>query len=206
VNQQGVGVFVRFAHEMNGSWYPWSQQPELYVQRFRAMADALHAASPSIAMVWAPNYGGGYPFRGGASEALPGTPHFAPLDTNSDGRLDMHDDPYAPYYPGDDAVDWAGMSLYHWGTKHPWGENVAPASAKFMQQLTGLYHGGQNDQALPDFYHEYGVRRGKPIAIAETAALFNTERSTTDGWPLNRRGGARSTLTRRLRPSRRCAC
>ena len=26
-NAGGVPIFVRFAHEVNGSWYPWSQQP-----------------------------------------------------------------------------------------------------------------------------------------------------------------------------------
>ena len=28
--------------------------------------------------------------------------------------LTMTDDPYLPYYPGDDAVDWVGISLFHW--------------------------------------------------------------------------------------------
>ena len=27
----------------------------------------------------------------------------------------MSDDPYAPFWPGDDVVDWVGMSVYHWG-------------------------------------------------------------------------------------------
>jgi hypothetical protein len=34
-NNDGVAIFVRFAHEMNGSWYPWSQQPAAYVRAFR---------------------------------------------------------------------------------------------------------------------------------------------------------------------------
>jgi soluble lytic murein transglycosylase-like protein len=68
-------------------------------------------------MLWAPNYGGGYPFASGQYNALPGTSDFALLDTNHDGVLNMSDDPYLPYYPGDDAVDWVGMSLYHWGSR-----------------------------------------------------------------------------------------
>ncbi len=28
-------------------------------------------------------------------------------------------DPYAPYYPGDAATDWVGMSLFHWGSGYP---------------------------------------------------------------------------------------
>ncbi len=35
------------------------------------------------------------------------------LDTNGDGKLDMSDDMYTPYYPGDEWVDWVGMSIFH---------------------------------------------------------------------------------------------
>ena len=30
-NHRGGPVLVRYAHEMNGSWYPWGQQPDAYV-------------------------------------------------------------------------------------------------------------------------------------------------------------------------------
>ena len=172
-NNDGVPVLVRFAHEMNGSWYPWSQQPARYIEAFRTLAGAVHAQAPGSAMMWAPNYAGGYPFAGGQFEAKPGTPEFAALDTDSDGALTMSDDSYAPYYPGDDAVDWVGMSLYHWGAKYPWGENELPEPGKFADQLTGNYNGANGDDTLlPDFYHVYGQDHGKPVAIPETAALF----------------------------------
>ena len=119
VNAAGMPVFVRFAHEMNGSWYAWGQQPDGYVEAFRIVAAAVHAGAPASAMVWAPNEGAGYPFIGGAFGAAPGSPEAAALDTDGDGELTRSDDPYAPYYPGDDAVDWVGMSLYHWGNTHP---------------------------------------------------------------------------------------
>jgi hypothetical protein len=172
-NNDGVPVLVRFAHEMNGSWYPWSQQPARYIEAFRTLAGAVHAQAPGSAMMWAPNYAGGYPFAGGQFEAKPGTPEFAALDTDSDGALTMSDDSYAPYYPGDDAVDWVGMSLYHWGAKYPWGENELPEPGKFADQLAGNYNGANGDDTLlPDFYHVYGQDHGKPVAIPETAALF----------------------------------
>ncbi|MFC4396501.1 glycosyl hydrolase [Arthrobacter sedimenti] len=65
INGQGVPVVVRLAHEMNGSWYPWSQQPAEYRQVFTQVADAVHKDAPGSAMMWAPNYAGGYPFAGG---------------------------------------------------------------------------------------------------------------------------------------------
>ncbi|WJZ67465.1 glycoside hydrolase family 26 protein [Kocuria rosea] len=181
INDSGVPVVVRFAHEMNGSWYAWGHQPTAYVEAYRRVADAVHEHAPGSAMMWAPNYGGGYPFAGGQYEAEPGTADFRALDTDGDGALTMADDPYAPYYPGDDAVDWVGMSLYHWGDRHPWGENELPEPGKFAAQLTGTYDGaGGDDSAVPDFYAEYGQRRGKPVAIPETAALYNPAEGGAD--------------------------
>ncbi|PTT68505.1 glycoside hydrolase family 26 protein [Arthrobacter sp. HMWF013] len=174
MNAEGVPVIVRFAHEMNGSWYPWSQQPVEYKAAFTAVASAVHAGAPGSAMMWAPNYAGGYPFAGGQYEAKPGTAGFDALDTDRDGALTMADDSYAPYYPGDEAVDWVGMSLYHWGARYPWGENEIPEANKFTDQLTGTYAGANGDDSLlPNFYEVYGQEHGKPVAIPETAALYN---------------------------------
>jgi hypothetical protein len=184
---QGVPVFVRFAHEMNGSWYPWGQQPSAYAAAFRLVADAVHATGSRSAMVWAPNYAGGYPFRAGPFEALAGSAEFGELDTNRDGRLDMTDDPYAPYYPGDDAVDWVGMSLYHWGGAYPWAENEIPEAGKFEAQLSGNYSGlNGDDTAVPDFYEVYGKQHSKPVAIPETAAFYDPARGGPDELVLKR--------------------
>lgn len=172
-NERGVRILVRFAHEMNGSWYSWSQQPTDYIAAFRTIADAVHSYAPLTGMLWAPNNGAGYPFTGGAFEASPDDPDFALLDTDRDGVLTESDDPYAPYYPGDDAVDWVGMSLYHWGNVYPWGENELPEPGKFIDMLTGTYDGLDGDRtAVPDFYAEFVDGRGKPLAIVETAAYF----------------------------------
>lgn len=174
---RGVPSFVRFAHEMNGSWYAWGQQPSAYVSTFRRVAAAVHAATSYAAMIWAPNYGAGYPFSGRRYEARPGAPDFAELDTNHDGRLSAADDPYAPYYPGDDAVDWVGMSLYHWGNTYPWGENEVPEDGAFAARLTGTYAGLNGDEsATPNFYADFVVAHHKPLAITETAALYAPSR------------------------------
>ena len=44
-----------------------------------------------------------------------GTAEWHALDTNDDGWVDMNDDPYTPFYPGDQWVDWVGLNLYHMG-------------------------------------------------------------------------------------------
>ncbi len=187
---QGIGgILVRFGHEMNGNWYEWGQQPGLYKDRFRLLAGHVHADTSRTAMRWAPSYGGGYPF--GAPRAVVGSPDFVALDTDGDGTLTTHDDMYEPYYPRDDAVDWVGLTLYHWGVEFPWGENELPETNSFARQLTGNYLGGNGDQtAVPDFYARYcadGIH-DKPLAIAETAALFNPEQggvselAIKEGW------------------------
>jgi hypothetical protein len=56
---------VRFAHEMNGSWYPWGQLPQLYIKTFRRFAQIIKLMTCRTAMVWAPNGGEGYPWAGG---------------------------------------------------------------------------------------------------------------------------------------------
>ena len=171
-NAQGVPVIVRYAQEMNGSWYPWGQDPQGYVASFRSLAKVIHSETTCTAMAWAPNYGGGYPFSGGAYQAKPGTAAAAKLDTNNDGVVDQQDDPYAPYYPGDDAVDWVGLSVYHWGNKYPWGANVVPERGKFSALITGTYKGSIGDErAVPNFYATYAVGHNKPMGVFETAAL-----------------------------------
>ena len=172
-NARGVMVLLRFAHEMNGSWYEWGQQPRKYVAAFRRVADAVHRKAPGTAMLWAPNYGGGYPFPDGKFLARAHDAELAALDSNGDGRLTSADDPYAPYYPGDAYVDWVGMSLYHWGTSYPWGSNELPEADKFARMLEGDYHGSAGDhRELPNFYAEYGEHRNKPVGIFETAAFY----------------------------------
>ena len=71
--QRGMSVMVRFAHEMNGSWYPWGQQPIEYRAKFRLLADAIHAVTTRTAMVWAPHEGAGYAFQGGPYKPPPGS-------------------------------------------------------------------------------------------------------------------------------------
>lgn len=172
-NRSGVPILVRFAHEMNGSWYPWSQRPQAYRAAFRRMSTAIHARTTDTAMLWAPNYGGGYPFAGGQHQAPVGSPAAHQLDTNGDGQVTGTDDPYRPYWPGRRYVDWVGMSLYHWGNAYPWGENEVPEQGKFLDLLRGTYDGIAGDElAVPDFYAEYGAGMRLPVAVTETAALY----------------------------------
>ncbi len=115
----GAKVILRFAHEMNGGWYPWGQQPTLYRETFRMVADIIHKNTCRAAMMWAPNNGCGYPWgstgpatTSGFCAGAAGRVNMTECDANGDGVVDSGD-AFVPYYPGNDYVDWVGLSVYH---------------------------------------------------------------------------------------------
>jgi hypothetical protein len=82
-------VVIRFAHEMNGFWYPWCEQsngnqPGDYVRAWQHVHDIFNAAgADNVTWLWSPNV------------TFPGA------------------DPLSRYYPGDSYVDWIGLSGYY---------------------------------------------------------------------------------------------
>jgi len=97
----GLPLAIRLDHEMNGIWYPWSENdgagnsingnsPGDYVKMWRHVHDIFQqeGANSLVIWVWAPNI----------VNNLPAT-HKAP------GYLES-------LYPGDAYVDWVGLSGY----------------------------------------------------------------------------------------------
>lgn len=120
-------VYLRFAHEMNGYWYPWGtapgsqytpanplgNTPQDYVDAWRHVHDIfVQEGATNVVWVWSPlvDYLGG-----------------APLDQ---------------IYPGDGYVDWMGLSGFNWGTTQSWGstwqsfDQIFGASYGFLAQLS----------------------------------------------------------------------
>ena len=87
----GQPVLLRFAHEMNGSWYPWAARAPGnnagdYVAAWRCVRARFAAkGAREVAWVWSPNVR----FFGSA--------------------------PLAPLYPGDNGVEWVALDGYNWG-------------------------------------------------------------------------------------------
>jgi mannan endo-1,4-beta-mannosidase len=48
-------VYVRYAHEMNGFWYPWSHGPRAYVRAWRHVVALVRAEARNVRFVWSPN-------------------------------------------------------------------------------------------------------------------------------------------------------
>ena len=109
----GKPVMLRFAHEMNGNWYPWAEsangnQAGDYVAAWRHVHDVVAATGASnVSWVWSPNI----PYWG--STALSGL------------------------YPGASYVDVVSLDGYNWGTAVSWSSWTSP-SALFGDGLTAL--------------------------------------------------------------------
>ncbi|WP_258803551.1 glycoside hydrolase family 26 protein [Pseudarthrobacter sp. NS4] len=117
----GHPVLLRFGHEMNGNWYPWSEQVNGnssgdYVAAWRHVHDVLTAEGASnITWVWNPNvpYWGSTPLTG--------------------------------LYPGSTYVDAVALDGYNWGTAASWSTWVTPSQlfGDGLSQLRTLAPGKQ---------------------------------------------------------------
>jgi hypothetical protein len=49
-------VYLRYAHEMNGTWYPWSREPRMYVLAWRRLVRIVRlVGAHNVRFVWSPN-------------------------------------------------------------------------------------------------------------------------------------------------------
>lgn len=96
VKSYGKPVTIRFAHEMNGTWYPWSpgvnnNTAADYVAAFRHVHDVFVAQRvTNVTWAWVPNI----PYAGST--------------------------PLSSVYPGDAYVDQVGLDGYNFGTTQTW--------------------------------------------------------------------------------------
>lgn len=95
----GNPVMLRWGHEFNGDWYPWSYTDgtavpaSKWIEGFTYVQDKINSAGGTNAQwLWSPNCGNG--------------------EKNSQNMVD--------YYPGDDYVDWIAIDGYNWGTTQDW--------------------------------------------------------------------------------------
>lgn len=165
-------VLVRFAPEMNAPWVSWGQEPEAYRAAFDNVAAALRSTLPDPEMVWSPTAEKDYPFQVETSTPPKGVP-LGSVDTSGNGVWDQDDSAFEPYYPGDDVVDWVGLSVYHDTTGAGKASNTLPAAGEFNEALHvssgGISSGGPGTD---NFYNTYAQARGKPLLV-ETGAFYS---------------------------------
>jgi hypothetical protein len=74
----------------------------------------------------------------------------------------LKDDPYDPYYPGDEFVDWIGLSVYTFGSSFPWSDNIIAPAGKAEEVINHR-----------DYYQKYAVQKNKPFFVTETGAAYH---------------------------------
>lgn len=93
------------------------------------------------------------------------------LDTSGDGQLSPLDSPFSPYYPGDEYVDWVGLSVYYKGPNSQ-NINVAQPSGYCYGALRNNNPNNGVDTADP-WYENYCVGRNKACMVSHLFSLFN---------------------------------
>lgn len=115
----GKPVMLRFAHEMNGNWYPWAEgvngnQTGEYAAAWRHVHDVVAATgATNVQWVWSPN-----------------VPYWGSTDLTG-------------LFPGAGYVDIVALDGYNWGTSQTWSSWVSPVDlfAPGISQLRTLAPG-----------------------------------------------------------------
>ncbi|KAJ3369160.1 hypothetical protein GGF31_005441 [Allomyces arbusculus] len=167
INDMGVPVMLRFAHEMNGSWNPWGQRPKLYRETWIRLTKAIRAKAPFTSMVWSPNGPIGYPWAGDTYSAKKRPDDWKEMDTNGDGNVDKNDDPYSPFFPGVEWVDWIGGSIFRFDS-YPFGKNELPQPNDALDMLMG---GPMSSWSIAQFAQKVKL----PLGAFETGIIYYPE-------------------------------
>ncbi|GAA5861372.1 hypothetical protein JCM3774_000227 [Rhodotorula dairenensis] len=165
-------TFLRYAPEMQGVWMAYGQQPTAFLQSWQNMYTLVKSVAPETIIVWAPNTPQGYPYGQTTSAwtSLSAVDQ-ALLDTNGNGELDAGDDSLAPYYPGDDLVDWIGLSIYYKGIPSDTQNTIQP-SGYCSDVIMGTDPG--TGSAITNWYTTYCQNKpDKACMFAECGAAFH---------------------------------
>ncbi|GAA2031350.1 hypothetical protein GCM10009819_14060 [Agromyces tropicus] len=153
----GRDVYLKIGYEFDGHWNNY--EPEAYRAAFRFIADridALHATR--VATVWqSAAWGAAIP-----EKAVVGADAYRAADAVLAGDADAHWD---LWYPGDDVVDWMGISRF------------ASESADDPGRPWSCDRGEPGDpdtevvapRALQDSLLDYARAHAKPVMVAESA-------------------------------------
>lgn len=108
----GGPLMIRFAHEMNGTWYPWAgsnTSPETFIAAWRHVVSIFRAeGAGNVKWVWSPNVQEGSKY------------------------------PISPYFPGDEWVDYVGLDGYNWGSAEGRWQSLREVLASSYATVTQL--------------------------------------------------------------------
>lgn len=177
-------TFLRYAPEMQGLWNKYGQQPTEFISSFQTMYTTVKNIAPNCKIVWAPNTPQGYPYgQGGTDFTTLTAADQAALDTypagGGDGELTADDDSLSPYWPGENYVDWIGISLYYKGPSGSDTTNTAQTPGYCGQAINGINPAtGVN---ISNWYGDYCLKYpSKPCMFAESGAAYHLTDTSGD--------------------------
>lgn len=96
-----IRVYIRFAHEMNGNWYPWSRNPRAYVAAWRHIVKIFRQQGAANArFVWSGSWGQGPPdaaWRRNLMKYWPGGSYVQIIGTSMINFGGLHTHPVGVY-------------------------------------------------------------------------------------------------------------
>jgi hypothetical protein len=183
----GKPFFLRFCHEMNGSWYPWSERSNgnsagEFVRAWRRVHDIFAAAgATNVTWVWSPN----------EFESYNGIP-------------------IAGLYPGDAYVDWVGMSGYNWGNGQRgslWRtfaktftrtyaaiRALVPGKPLMISEVASSERGGSKAEWLQD---AFGVQLPTRFPAVKAVVWWNKRDEEMD-WPIESSAPAQAAFAQAI--------
>jgi mannan endo-1,4-beta-mannosidase len=179
-------AYLRFAHEMNGNWYPWSattgqSTPADYVRMWRYVFNLFDSDVVGL-------------LRSKTEDSLLWV--WSPID------FDVGDFKMDQYYPGDEYVDWKGLTGFNWGTSEVWSgwwdpSNLFSESIDRIRKIGGnkpvgiteyssVPNGGDKGKWIDQFFD---LVLAKDIKMALYFNIDKNEQSGTKYWSIFGYGG-----------------
>lgn len=195
-------MVIRFDHEMNGNWYPWSEWSDVqgvsingnqkgdYIKAWRHVHDIFQAEGANDYAIWL----------------------WSPNRVN---RICGQRRP-ANFYPGDEYTDWIGMSGYYrnyqtkggtcddigatfdavFGNTLPELRRIAGAKPIFLSEIGATERGGDKSTWIADLFR--GLQANSDIVGFAWFSLAVTAGGETDpfthDWRINSSGDAQNAM------------
>ncbi|MBI5160245.1 MAG: hypothetical protein HY996_02325 [Micrococcales bacterium] len=183
VRATGLPVVIRLDHEMNGDWYPWSERTNTnsagqFVQMWRHVYDIFEqeGANANVAWLWSPN-------------------RIDRLDRSAQTEASLR-----ALYPGDEYVDWVGMSGYlRSSSESPTFQTtfgrtlaqlraIAPGKKIFLSEVGATETGGLKPAWITSFFEGINAPQNADIVgfgwFDLTVTSFAEGDTSTNDWRL----------------------
>ncbi len=172
VKSWGHTLYLRFAHEANGNWYPYGTEgnpsgdtPANYVAMWKHVHDIFtNDGATNVKWVWCMNV---------TSSGMPS---------------------YSSLYPGDNYVDWVALDGYNWGTDNgnAW-QSFSSVFSTSYQQITALTSkplmiaetGSAEDGGSKASWITQGLLTTMPQSFPRIKALLWFDWNTGPDWRVN---------------------